>query len=146
VAGFLGRYEHQLDVKGRVIVPAKFRPDFERGGFLTQHLEGCLALWTPAEFQRQMEQIHRLAASGSAKARQHERLWSANSAEVEIDKQGRMPIPTHLRSWAHLESAVLVNGAIDRVELWQPVRWTDAVGPEESWLLSGNDSDADEEE
>jgi MraZ protein len=134
VAGFLGRYEHSLDTKGRVILPAKFRVQFERGGYLTQHSEGCLALWTPGEFERQMAVVLE-RAGGSRTDRNRARLWASSSHEVEIDRQGRMPIPAHLRGFAGMESGVLVLGAIDRVELWSPERWEERVLPEESWLL-----------
>ena len=119
MAGFVGRYEHSLDTKGRVILPAKFRGQFERGGYLTQNSEGCLALWTPGEFERQMEHMQERAGSSRAD-RNRARIWASNSAEVEIDRQGRMPIPAHLRTFAHLDAEVLVHGAIDRVELWNP--------------------------
>jgi MraZ protein len=133
-AGFVGRYEHSLDSKGRVILPAKFRAQFERGGYLTQHTEACLALWTPAEFERQMEVMQEKTETGRAD-RNRARIWASNSAEVEIDRQGRMPIPLHLRTFAHLDTEVLVHGAIDRVELWNPAEWEARVLPEESWLL-----------
>jgi len=138
VAGFVGKYEHSLDSKGRVIIPAKFRPQFERGGYLTQHSEGCLALWTPGEFERQMEGMQERAASGRAD-RNRARLWASNSAEVEIDRQGRMAIPANLRTFAGLDADVLVHGAIDRVELWNPSAWNEKVLPEESWLLDGEE-------
>ena len=134
MAGFVGRYEHSLDTKGRVILPAKFRPSFDRGGFLTEHSEGCLALWTPSEFARQMEAMQGSAAQGKAE-RNRARVWASSSAEVEIDRQGRMPIPGHLRTFAKLDSEVLVLGVIDRVELWDPTAWAEKVLPEESWLL-----------
>ena len=134
MAGFVGRYEHSLDTKGRVILPAKFRGQFERGGYLTQNSEGCLALWTPGEFERQMEAMQEKSDAGRAD-RNRARIWASNSAEVEIDRQGRMPIPAHLRTFAQLEAEVLVHGAIDRVELWNPAAWAERVLPEESWLL-----------
>ena len=137
MAGFVGRYEHSLDAKGRVILPAKFRAQFERGGYLTQHSEGCLALWTPGEFERQMDSMLEKADAGRTD-RNRARIWASNSAEVEVDRQGRMPIPAHLREFAGLESDVLVHGAIDRVELWKPAAWADRVLPEQSWLLEGN--------
>jgi len=134
VAGFVGRYEHSLDTKGRVILPAKFRPQFERGGYLTQHIEGCIALWTLGEFERQMDAMQERAAAGKAD-RNRARLWASTSAEVEVDRQGRMPIPSHLREFAALHADVLVTGAIDRVELWNPTAFSERVMPEESWLL-----------
>ena len=137
MAAFVGRYEHSLDTKGRVILPSKFRPDFERGGYLTQHREGCLALWTPGEFQRQLQAMQQQAAEGKT-ARNRARLWSASSYEVEIDRQGRMAIPARLRGFALLEAEVLVHGAIDRIELWNPAVWEERVAPEERWLLEAD--------
>jgi MraZ protein len=134
VATFVGRYEHSLDAKGRVILPAKFRADFERGGYLTENSEGCLALWTPGEFERQMAVMQERAASGRTN-RNVARLWASTSHEVEIDRQGRMAIPSHLREFASLEGDVLVHGAIDRVELWNPAVWEARVRPDERWLL-----------
>ncbi len=139
MAGFLGRYEHSLDIKGRVILPAKYRAQFERGGYLTQHSEGCVALWTPGEFERQMAVVLERAAGGKAD-RNRARLWASNSLNVDIDRQGRMAIPAHLRTFAGLENEVLVLGAIDRVELWNPTAWTERVLPEESWLLDDDPS------
>jgi MraZ protein len=138
VTGFVGRYEHSLDTKGRVILPVKYRPSFEHGGFLTQNKEGCLALWTPGEFERQMRAMQDEAGRGQAE-RNRARLWASSSHEVEVDRQGRMPIPPHLRDFASLAGEVLVHGAIDRIELWSPEVWQQRVVPEERWLLEGDD-------
>jgi MraZ protein len=140
VAGFVGRYEHSLDTKGRVILPAKFRAAFEHGGYLTENREGCLALWTPGEFERQMAGMQERAVAGRAN-RNRARLWAATSHEVEIDRQGRMAIPVHLREFAALGGDVLVHGAIDRVELWDPGAWEERVRPDERWLLLDEDED-----
>jgi MraZ protein len=81
-----------------------------------------------------MEVMQERSISGRSD-RNRARLWASNSAEVEIDRQGRMPIPSHLREFAALETEVLVHGAIDRVELWNPPAWSERVLPEQSWLL-----------
>ena len=137
MTAFVGRYEHSLDSKGRVILPAKFRSDFERGGYLAEHHEGCLALWTPGEFQRQLQAMQEEAAQGQS-ARNRARIWAASSHEVEIDRQGRMAIPSRLREFATLEGDVLVHGAIDRIELWNPARWEERVVPDERWFLEAD--------
>ena len=134
MARFIGRYEHSLDAKGRVILPVKFRGEFSGGGFLSQHAQGCLALWTPEEFDRQLEVI-KLRAEQGRDDRNLARLWASGSSEAEVDKSGRMPIPGFLRSYAHLESDVLVIGAIDRIELWSPSVWEENVLPSEQQLL-----------
>jgi MraZ protein len=133
VARFIGRYEHSLDAKGRVILPVKFRAPFEHGGFLSQFHEGCLALWTPDEFERQLE-TNQVRSEQGRDERNLARVWAGGSSEVEVDKSGRMPIPAYLRTFAQLDAAVLVLGAIDRVELWSPSVWEEKVQPSERQL------------
>lgn len=121
-ARFFGSYEHTLDAKGRLILPAKLRGSFASSGFLSPHLEGCLGLWPAEAFEKEIEA--RLAqAEGEATARNEVREWAAAVFEAEIDKQGRMVVPAHLRAYAGLEQEVLVIGMIDRVELWSPTAW-----------------------
>ena len=138
MAGFVGRYEHGVDPKGRVILPARFREPFSRGGFFTTNREGCVALWTPGEFERQMAEM--LEGSKADKdGRNRARIWSSNSAEVEIDKQGRMVVPANLREFAELAAEVLIVGAIDRIELWNPTRWEERVRPAEQWFIEDDE-------
>ena len=136
MARFFGRYEHSLDAKGRVILPSKFRAPFDQGGFLTQYRDGCLALWTPDEFEVQLSQLQESAGENKSQ-RNLARVFAAGSQEIEIDRSGRMPIHPSLREFAGLESeaAVLVLGAIDRVELWRPSAWQEKVGPSEAQLM-----------
>jgi len=143
VARFFGRYEHSLDPKGRVILPAKFRAPFDEGGFLTQYNERCLALWTPEEFETQMRGMQEAQEQGREQ-RNLARLWASGSAEVDVDRQGRMPIPQHLREFARLDGDVLVIGAIDRVELWSPAEWNAKVQPAEGLLTDDERRDNEE--
>ena len=136
MAKFFGRFENKLDLKGRIILPAKFRDQFLHGGYLSQFLEGCLALWTPEEFERQMEARYG-AADQSRDQRNLARVWASGTADVEMDKQGRMSIPANLRQFAGLEADVLVHGAIDRVELWSPANWELRIRPMEARLIDG---------
>lgn len=133
---FFGRYEHSLDAKGRVILPAKFRSAFAHGGYLTQFFDGCLALFTPDRFDLQMEEMQANAET-SGDARNLARVVASGSHEAEVDRQGRMFIPVHLRDFARLEGDVLVHGAIDRVELWNPEIWEAKLRPVERRLNEG---------
>jgi MraZ protein len=132
-ARFFGRYEHSLDVKGRVILPARFRSSFGPQAYVSQYQDRCLALWTPDEFEKQMAERERLQDQGRTE-RNLARVWASGSAEVEIDRQGRVAIPAYLREFARLDGGVLVNGAINRIELWNPEEWQSRVLPAESQL------------
>lgn len=139
MAGFYGSYEHSIDAKGRLILPAKFRAPFERGGYLSQGETGCLSLWTPDAFDERMAELQALAKTNPAE-RNLVRLLAARTHEVDIDRQGRLPVPVRLREFARLEveGPVLVTGAVDRVELWSPEVFQESVaGPQEERLLEG---------
>ena len=138
MARFFGRYEHSLDDKGRIILPAKFRAHFEHGGYLTEYQDGCLSLWTPEQFEVQMDAMMERSTS-SRSDRNLVRLWASTSHELEIDRQGRMAIPARLREYARPGRTTLVLGAIDRVELWDRQTWDEKVLPEEARLTMGDD-------
>lgn len=125
-ARFFGSYEHSLDAKGRLILPAKLRGPFAPNGYLSPHLEGCLGLWPTETFEKEIAERLELA-SGDAAARNEVREWAAAVFEAEIDRQGRMVVPAHLRAYAGLEQEVLVVGMIERVELWSPSAWASKV-------------------
>lgn len=128
MARFFGRFEHSLDAKGRVILPSRIRVAFDTQAYLSQHHDRCLALWTPDEFEKQFTEMER-AQDRSPQDRNLARVWSSGLTEVEMDKQGRVAIPAYLREYAGLESAVLVIGALNRVELWNPEEWARRVAP-----------------
>jgi MraZ protein len=119
---FVGRYDRSLDAKGRVILPARLRGFFESSGYLAPHEDGCIALWTDAEFGEEANRQHGREAEGQI-ARHDVREWFSHVSRVELDAQGRMAIPADLRTHADLQSDVLFVGVHDRVELWSRRRW-----------------------
>ena len=125
-ARFFGSYEHSLDAKGRLILPAKLRGAFAPSGYLSPHLEGCLGLWPTETFEKEIA-LRLDQASGDVAERNEVREWAAAVHEAEIDRQGRMVVPAHLRAYAGLDQEVLVVGMIDRVELWSPSAWAAKV-------------------
>lgn len=135
--GFVGQFQHSLDAKGRLILPARFRAEFERGGHLSPNTEGCIALWTPSEFDRQA--LERLAQSraGDATDRQRSRYWAANSGQVDFDKQGRFALPPAIRDYGRLTGDVLIVGALDHLELWNPEVFASQVNPAEDVFKRG---------
>lgn len=121
---FLGTYEHSLDIKGRVILPAKFREQLEAGAFLARQLDGCLALYDAEEFEKVALDMQEKARRGAVE-RNAVRSFAAGATEATPDKQGRISIPSHLRAFAGLERDVVVTGALTRIEIWDASRWHD---------------------
>jgi MraZ protein len=119
---FVGRHEHSLDVKGRIILPARYRASFDTLAYLSKNYERCLALWTPEAFERKLDQMEAIF-DRSSQDRAMVRAWASGSTDVELDRQGRVAIPGYLREYAGLESAVLIHGAITHIELWNPEEW-----------------------
>lgn len=120
---FSGEHEHNLDGKGRLIIPAKFRPALEAGYFLTKGLDGCLWLfpqetWTEIGAKLQQTSI----VQGGAR-RLDRMLWSGS--EDALDGQGRLLVPPSLRAHGNLSpnGPVVVVGVKNRIELWEPARW-----------------------
>ena len=132
---FFGEYEHSLDAKGRIILPAKFRDRLEGGGFITKVLDGCLAVYTAEEFEKVATDMQEKARRGQME-RNVVRSFAAGTAEVLPDRQGRVAIPATLRDFAGLEREVMVTGAINRIEIWDAARWRD-VNRQGEQLLAG---------
>ena len=136
--GFVGQFQHSLDAKSRLILPAKFRVEFDRGGHLSPNTEGCVALWTPGEFARQAEERLVQSRNGGAHQRQQARYWAANSSDVEFDKQGRFALPGAIREYGRLTGDVLIVGVLDHVELWDPSVYAEQVNPAEEIFKQGS--------
>lgn len=120
---FVGQFEHSLDDKGRMVLPAVFRGSFELAGFLIKGSEGCLALLTPSRFRDIAAAMAGRSATGGSNQRAAKRSFGAGAARVVPDKQGRFAIPEELRRFAHLDKDCVVIGAIDEIEIWDAQRW-----------------------
>jgi MraZ protein len=136
---FVGQFQHSLDDKGRLILPAKFRREFEGGGHLSPNMDGCVALWTPGEFARRSAEYLNAGRNGSPDERRQSRFWATNSSEVEIDRQGRFALPPVIRDFGQLEGDVIVAGNLDHVELWNPQRYAAQVSDAEATFIRGSD-------
>jgi MraZ protein len=119
----LGEYEHTIDDKNRLTLPAKFRRAFEDGVVVTRGLDGCLYAWTPAAWENYrdttLSALHPLSQEGR---RMHRHFFSGAS-ETTPDKQGRVSIPPALLVHAKLGRDVVVAGVNDRLEIWDRAAW-----------------------
>lgn len=123
MANFVGQAQHTLDAKGRLVLPMKYRADFERGGYLTPDKGGCVSLWSVEEFVVKTAQYAELRTDESGHGLTMSRYFTANSFEIEVDRQGRFALPQKSREIGLLEGEVLVVGQHDHLELWNPARF-----------------------
>jgi len=134
---FLGRYDYAMDDRGRVPIPPRYRDLFTHGATLAQGPDPCLRLFTAESFQQQATLYTREPALERA-GRMTRHGFFANSFSVELDRQGRILIPGPLRAYAKLEGSVIVSGAGEWLELWNPeafeaemaavARWQEQAG------------------
>jgi transcriptional regulator MraZ len=118
---FVGEYLHNVDTKGRVAIPARFRAKIERGAVLTRGMDSCLTVYPMETWERKAQALDNIA--DPRKRHAVERQFFAAAFEVELDAQGRIVIPPKLRKYAGLNGEAMIIGARDRFEIWSGERW-----------------------
>ena len=120
---FFGEYRHTIDAKGRLIVPSRIRDELEGDkAVLVRYMDGCIAMFSEEGFQSFRDQLLAQPKSNED-ARKLIRSLGAGTHVDEIDKQGRINVPQKLRDHAGIDKDVVVVGAIDHAEIWQPQEW-----------------------
>ncbi|MCP4649233.1 MAG: division/cell wall cluster transcriptional repressor MraZ [PVC group bacterium] len=123
---FYGEFEHSLDRKSRIIVPAKFREalkdSFVEKFFITRGLDTCLFLFTEEEWRKQEQRFKALSFT-KPEARKFNRLFFSGASEVVCDGQGRILIPNYLKDFAQIQKDVVVIGVSNRIEIWGKNKW-----------------------
>lgn len=123
---FLGEFEHTIDDKGRLTIPAKFRPDLDGGVVVTRGLDGCLWAYGRAEWEKLAEKIAQMPTTNQA-ARNFARFMFSSAFDSIPDRQGRVIIPQNLRDYASIGNETVVIGVMNRVEIWNPEKWSQVV-------------------
>lgn len=119
---FLGEYEHNIDQKGRLAIPVKFRNALADGAVVSRGLDGCLTLYPRKEWESLAAKIAALPTT-DPNARAFSRFVLSGAVDVEADKQGRIILPAYLRQYAELGATVVVAGLYNRIELWDKAKW-----------------------
>ena len=125
---FYGQYEHALDAKDRVIIPAKFREIFKEHYaekfYLTRGLDRCLFVFTEEEWRNQERRFRDMSFTRE-ESRKFNRLYFSGACEALCDKQGRILVPAYLKEYAEIKQNVMIIGVSDRIEIWSKEKWND---------------------
>ena len=128
---FYGEYEHALDNKGRVIIPAKFREilkeHYAEKFYITRGLDTCLFVFTEEDWKAQEKKFREMPFT-KGEARRFNRLYFSGASDVLCDKQGRILIPDYLKSYAQIKEDVVILGVSDRIEIWAKEKWKEFYG------------------
>jgi len=123
---FLGQFQHNLDEKGRLMIPARYRELLAAGAFITQGFDKCLMVMTDVHFKEVYDRINAMNLADQ-NARLLRRLILSNAYAVEIDRVGRILVPGNLRQVIRLESEAIVAGQGEYFEVWNPADWNEQM-------------------
>ena len=123
---FLGQFQHAIDEKGRLMIPARFRELLKAGAYVTQGFDRCLMVMTEAYFKEVYERVNAMNLADPT-ARLLRRLIFANAYPIEVDKVGRALLPQNLRQFAGLDGEAIVAGQGEYFEVWTPSAWEEQV-------------------
>lgn len=118
---FLGEYDHTVDAKGRLAIPARFRAQMSQGAVISKGMGQCLSIYMMARWEEKSNEL--VSGMTSDELRDFERRIYPSASEIELDAQGRMVIPAKLRIYAKLGSEVTVAGVRDHFEIWDRATW-----------------------
>jgi len=119
---FLGRFAHNLDAKGRLAIPSRFRSSLEDGVVLTRGIDRCVTAYPMHAWDEFAARIAKLPMT-DRNARQFRRMMFAEAANLALDRQGRIVLPADLRAFAEIDREVVVIGVHTSFEIWRPDRW-----------------------
>ncbi len=119
---FIGEYQLNIDEKGRLAIPKKFRKDLAKGAVVTRGIDNCLFLYTAKAWQALADKLSQLPMS-QKNTRAFARLMLAGAMDVQVDGQGRIVLPEYLRAYAHCGKNVVVAGLFNRLEIWDAAAW-----------------------
>lgn len=122
---FMGEYNHTLDVKGRLIIPSKFRDTLGESFIVARGMDGCLFVYSNDAWNDIHMKIKELPSLTNKESRHFSRFLLAGASEVDVDKQGRILVPQNLREFAGLDKDVVLVGVGDRIEIWNKEKWDD---------------------
>ncbi len=118
---FMGEFDHSIDAKGRIIIPAKFRENLGENFVITVGLDGCLFAYPNKEWDAFVAKL--MTLPGTKEARQLQRYFMSMASACETDKQGRILIPAKLRENAALDKDIVLVGVLNKIEIWSKERW-----------------------
>ncbi len=119
---FLGEFEHTIDEKGRITIPAKWRGRFATGVVVTKGIDSCLWLFPQDAFKSLSDKVSSLPLTDT-RARDFRRQMFSGASDMEPDKQGRINLPNYLREYAEIDKQAIITGLNNYCEIWNPETW-----------------------